>query len=115
SVAEDASIIIMEDLAPKSVTFFDAYHTLNLGQAMTFMDAFARMHASSWNSPLFDEGGAMGPGTFASENRRLVNEVYFPTFFTAENWLSYIELPRGRALPNAFQDRDRAKAAWEAM
>ncbi|NWK97882.1 hypothetical protein DM806_19920 [Sphingobium lactosutens] len=112
SVEEEASAIVMEDLAPSGATFFHAFHTLDLGQAMAFMDAFAKMHASSWNSPMFAEGGVMGPGTLAWENRRLVNDVYFPTFFQQENWQSYVDLPRGRALPNAFQDLDKARQAW---
>ncbi len=115
SVTEDSSAIIMEDLSPKGAIFFDAFRTLDIGQAMAFMDAFARMHASSWNSPMFVVGGEMGPGTLAAENRRLVNEVYFPSFFTPDNWQSYVELPRGRALPNAFQDLNRAQKAWTAM
>ena len=41
-------------------------------------------------------------------NRRLVNDVYFPTFFAPANWQAYVELPRGRTLPNAFQDLDRS-------
>ena len=57
----------------------------------------------------------MGPGSFAAENRRLVNQVYFPSFFEAANWRSYVEKPRGRALPNQFQDLARAHAAWERM
>jgi hypothetical protein len=114
-VTETASSILMEDLAPKGAIFFDAFHTLDLGQAMAFMDAFARMHASCWNSESFQPGGAMGPGTFAAENRRLVNDVYFPTFFTTENWQSYVERPRGRTLPNALQDRDRVSRAWAVM
>ncbi|MET0546330.1 MAG: phosphotransferase [Caulobacterales bacterium] len=115
TVTDEASDIVMEDLKPHGVTFFNAFHSLDLGQAMAFMDAFARMHASAWNSPQFKPGGAMGPGTFAGENRRLVNDVYFPTFFTPENWKSYVELPRGRALPNAFQDMERAQKAWGRM
>ena len=115
SVTDEASAIVMEDLAPRGTTFFHAYRTLDLGQAMAFVDAFARMHASSWNSPMFADGGVMGPGTLAHENRRLVNDVYFPTFFTPANWQAYVELPRGRALPRAFQDLDRAKRAWDAM
>lgn len=114
-VGEDASIIVMEDLAPQGAVFFDAFHTLELGQAMAFMDAFARMHASCWNSAAFTAGGEMGPGSFAAENRRLVNEVYFPTFFDPSAWQSYVELPRGRALPRAFQDLSRAKRAWDRM
>lgn len=114
-VSDEASAIIMEDLTPQGATFFHAHHTLDLGQAMGFMDAFARMYASSWNSPMFGEGGAMGPGTLAHENRRMVNDVYFPTFFTAENWRSYVELPRGRALPRAFQDMGRAQQAWSRL
>ncbi|GGD80231.1 phosphotransferase [Croceicoccus mobilis] len=115
NVTEDASDIVMEDLSPRGATFFDAYRTLNLGQAMGFVDAFARMYASRWDSRAFAEGGEMGPETLAGENRRLVNEVYFPGFFQPESWQSYIELPRGRALPAAFQDMDRAKATWDAM
>ena len=114
-IGEEASVVVMEDLAPKGAIFFDAFRTLNLGQAMAFMDAFARMHASAWNSPAFVSGGAMGPGSFAAENRRLVNEVYFPSIMEADSWQSYVELPRGRALPRAFQDLDRAKAAWQAL
>lgn len=114
-VTEAASSIVMEDLAPRGATFFDAYHTLDLGQAMAFMDAFARMHASAWNSDAFQPGGAMGPGTLAAENRRQVNEMYFPSFFTAGNWQSYVEKPRGRALPNALQDMERVQKAWHVM
>ncbi len=115
AVGEAASAIVMEDLAPGRAVFFDAFTTLDLGQAMAFMDAFARMHASTWNSEAFNLGGTMGPGSFAAENRRLVNDVYFPTFFKPENWRSYVALPRGRALPNQFQDLDRAEKAWYRM
>jgi Phosphotransferase enzyme family len=114
-VGEEASEIVMEDLTPTGATFLDAFHTLDLAQAMAFMDAFARMHASVWNSAAFREGGVMGPGTFASENRRLVNDVYFPTFFEPSNWQSYVEKPRGRAMPNQFQDLARAEKAWYRM
>lgn len=115
SVTEAASDIVMEDLSPSGVTFFDAYRPLDLGQAMAFVDAFARMYASRWDSPSFQPGGEMGPGTFAGENRALVNDHYFPSFFRADHWQTYVDLPRGRALPRAFQDMDRAKAAWDAM
>lgn len=114
-VGEEASSVVMEDLTPKGAVFFDAFTTLSLGQAMAFMDAFARMHASTWNSERFQPGGDMGPGTFAGENRRLVNEVYFPSFFNPENWQSYVNLPRGRALPNKFQDLATAEKAWQRM
>jgi hypothetical protein len=115
SVSETLSAIVMEDLTPTGAVFFDAFHTLDLGQALAFMDAFARMHASSWNSEAFGPGGSMGPGSFAGENRRLVNDVYFPTFFKAETWQQYVALPRGRALPNMFQDLARAEQAWHRM
>jgi Phosphotransferase enzyme family len=115
AVGESASSIVMQDLTPTGAKFFDAFTTLDLGQAMAFMDAFARMHASAWNSAAFEVGGIMGPGSFAAENRRLVNEVYFPTFFKASSWQSYVELPRGRALPNQFQDLARAEKAWYRM
>jgi hypothetical protein len=114
-VSEEASTIVMEDLTPGGAVFFDAFSTLNLGQAMAFMDAFARMHASAWNSEAFKAGGVMGPGTFAAENRRLVNDVYFPSFFTPEHWRPYVELPRGRALPRQFVDLTRAENAWTKM
>ena len=115
TVGDDASVIVMEDLAPKGAFFFDAFTTLGPGQAMAFMDAFARMHASCWNGDAFKPGGPMGPGSFATENRRLVNDVYFPTFFEPTNWQAYVELPRGRALPNAFQDLGRMQQAWRRM
>jgi aminoglycoside phosphotransferase (APT) family kinase protein len=115
AVDEEVSAIVMEDLKPKGAIFLDAFHTLDLGQAMAFMDAFARMHASTWNSPAFAEGGAMGPGSLAAENRKLVNDVYFPTFFRPDNWRAYVELPRGRAMPNQFQDLGRAEKAWYKM
>jgi len=114
-VGEAASAVVMEDLTPAGATFFDAFVTLDMGQAMAFMDAFARMHASCWNSADFNTGGSMGPGSFAAENRRLVNHVYFPTFFEPGNWRAYVEKPRGRALPNQFQDLSRARLAWDRM
>jgi hypothetical protein len=115
SVADDASAIVMQDLVPHGAQFLDAYKTLTLGQAMAFLDAFARMHASRWNSSAFLPGGTMAPDSFAGENRRIINDVYFPTFFEPAHWQSYIELPRGRALPNAFQNLTKAQAAWTRM
>ena len=114
-VGEQSSEIVMEDLTPSGATFFNAFTPLQLGQAMAFMDAFARMHASTWNSPAFEAGGAMGPGTFAAENRHVINDLYFPTFFKPESWQSYVDLPRGRALPTVFQDLARAERAWYRM
>lgn len=114
-VGDNASAIVMEDLEPSGAIFFDAFKTLDLAQAMAFIDAFARMHASSWNSADFQPGGAMGPDSFAGENRRLINDVYFPSFFQPDAWQSYVELPRGRALPNAFQNLARAEKAWKHM
>jgi Phosphotransferase enzyme family len=115
AVGDDASAIVMEDLALAGATFFDAFHTLSHAQVQAYIDAFARMHASSWESREFQSGGVMGPGSFAAENRRLVNDVYFPTFFAPANWQSYVELPRGRALPNQFQDLEKAERAWYKM
>jgi hypothetical protein len=114
-VEPEASAIVMEDLTPRGAVFFDAFHTLDLDQSLAFIDAFARMHASAWNSPAFERGAAMGPGSFAFENRRIVNEVYFPTFFRPDSWRSYVELPRGRALASRFQDLRRAEQAWYRM
>jgi len=114
-VQPDASDILMQDLTPQGATFFNAFRTLDLGQAMAFMDAFARMHASTWNSPAFAAGGIMGPESAAGENRNLLHDMYFPSFFRPDNWKSYIELPRGRAMPSAFQDMAKAELAWNRM
>ncbi|NWK98300.1 hypothetical protein DM806_22055 [Sphingobium lactosutens] len=114
-ISEQASAIVMEDMSPKGAIFFDAFHTLTLGQAMAFMDAFARMHASAWNSDMFKPGGAMGPGTFAGENRQLVNEVYLPSLLEEESWRQFVEMPRGRAIPRMFQKLDRVQTAWDAL
>ena len=64
---------------------------------------------------MFDAGGAMAPGTMAAENRHMVNQVYFPTFFDQAQWESFVALPRGRVLPRCFQDMARSRAAWEVM
>lgn len=114
-VEPEASAIVMEDLTPRGASFFHAFKTLDLDQSLAFMDAFARMHASAWNSREFEAGGVMGPGSFAAENRRIINEGYFPSFFRHDNWQSYIELPRGRALAACFQDLRRAERAWYRM
>ena len=114
-VGTEASAIVMEDLSPRGARFFDAFNTLDLGQAMAFIDAFARMHASTWDSDAFSAGGTMGPGTLAAENRHVVNDLYFPGFFKPDNWRSYVELPRGRALPNQFQDLARSHRAWSML
>ena len=114
-VGEEASAIVMDDIGDSGAVFFDAFRTLDLGQAMAFIDVFARMHASTWNSPMFKEGGAMGPGTLAAENRHMVNNVYFPTFFDRANWEGFVALPRGRVLPRSFQEMARSQAAWEAL
>jgi hypothetical protein len=114
-VDDAVSSLVMEDLTLAAAVFFNAFSTLDLGQAMAFADAFARMHASSWNSPAFRPGGTMDPQSFAGQNRRVINESYFPTFFTPDNWNAYVARPRGRAMPSAYQDLSRAKSAWNRM
>ncbi|GLR67156.1 hypothetical protein GCM10010909_18370 [Acidocella aquatica] len=114
-VQPDAADILMQDLTPQGATFFNAFRTLTLGQAMAFMDAFAKMHASSWNSPAFAAGGTMGPESVAGQNRKILHEMYFPSFFRADHWQSYVDQPRGRTLPAAFQDMGKAETAWHRM
>ena len=115
AISPEASDIIMADLTPGGTIFFHAFRTLSLGQAIAFVDSFARMHASSWGCAEFPADGSTEAARCAEGNRRMLHDHYFPGFFHAESWDRYVDLPRGRALPHAFQSLPRMQAAWTAM
>lgn len=91
-------ILLMEDL-DTSARFNEVRRTLDLPQAIAFVDAFAGLHAAFWESPELAAGGR-----YAHLEPMLSGFVleYFERVTTDDAWQHYLTLPRGAIVPRSF-------------
>ena len=104
-------IIIMEDLAARGVTFCHAIKPQSFEQVSRRLQALARFHAATWNSPELRPGGQWGelPEFFA------VMQGFFDKCASPEHWNRFMAMPRGVATSFLFRDRDWMIEAWNKM
>ncbi|NKI15966.1 phosphotransferase [Spongiibacter sp. KMU-166] len=97
------SIIIMEDLVARGVTFCHPLQTHSFQQVADRLRAMARYHGQSWNSPEFQPGGVLGNIDIPFTDSVM---DYIDFYLSAEQWNRLLALPRGAAVPRAFHDRE---------
>ena len=112
----ESVVLLMEDLVVRKPTYFGhGLNSLTYGQAALFLDAIARYQAQSWNSPLFGEGQAWGPGTMTETNYQRIHKEYFELLPHSEHWTQSAQSPRGAAVPKRLRDPERAAAGWASL
>ena len=96
------SIVIMEDLKRPGVEFCDALRPQSFEQVARRLDAMARYHAETWNSPEFEAGGRWADigSRFETWGREFQQR-----FFVPEVWDHYVASPRGAATSVQWHDR----------
>jgi len=109
------SVMLLEDLAGRGARYFSVLDSLNYGQVMAFVDAMARFHAQTWQSPEFASGGEWGPESFSGKNTSHLYTEYFGKLIQAKEWDDNVISPRGAALPRNLRDRDHMQAAWDRL
>ncbi len=104
-------IIIMEDLAASGATFCHALKPQSFEQVARRLEVLARFHAATWNSP------DIAPGGKWADLVDFLDTVdnFFALKTSPENWLRFLNLPRGVATSVLFQDRDWMLEAWARL
>jgi len=108
------SIVILEDLIAKQVTFCRAHRPLSHPEAAGFLDAQARYHAHWWDSPALADDGEFG--WVLTQLRNLSqggyrSRVLQPELWRPETWDRFMALPRCAAIPRALHDAQRLRQA----
>lgn len=102
------SIVIMEDLQPRQVSWCHGQRPLTFAQVAAFLDAQADYHAAYWNSAELQAGGSLDWmfSPFAPWCMEYLNRYTQP-----ETWAHYMSLPRGAAVPRYLHDCGRLQQA----
>lgn len=104
------SVVLMEDLAPKGVSFCNVRRSLNYTQAARFLDALAAYHAQTWGSPEFAEGGRFHwvkprfEGGFGKA-------YFYDRYLKPDYWNGMIAGIRGSIIPRKLHDVNWAREA----
>jgi aminoglycoside/choline kinase family phosphotransferase len=107
-------ILILEDLVTKNVRFLDAMQPLDYDQAVSFLDAQARIHARYWNSAEIDAGGRFEWISDTSEANIQLN-AYVTACAEPSLWNAVSALPRAAAIPWKMRDRPRVERALQQL
>lgn len=110
--ASHQSIVIMEDLAARGVTFLRAQTPLDYQQEARFLDSLARLHAQWWHRPELRQDGQLAwvMTPFDDASREYQNRYLRP-----DVWEAYMAKPRGAATPRSLHDRERMQAALDRL
>lgn len=108
--AEGKSLVILEDLCLRGVTFLRLQEPIGFKLAARFLESLARLHATLWNSPRLDDEFAWVPGTSEAEM-----EHYFTLLLSPELFEQYATAPRGAAMPRMVRDPPRVRAGLASM
>lgn len=96
------SVVIMEDLKRPGVEFCDPLRPQSFEQVARRMDAMARYHAETWNSPEFEPGGRWADIGSRFETWGL---EFMRRFFVPDVWSHYMASPRGAATSVLWHDK----------
>jgi aminoglycoside phosphotransferase (APT) family kinase protein len=98
----------MEDLCRDGVVFCDALKPQSFEQISRRLQALAKFHAQTWDSPEFKPGGRWADIMGRFETWGL---EYIYRYLRPEVWAHYMASPRGAATSVRFHDRDWMEAA----
>jgi len=106
------SIVIMEDLRRPGVEFCDPLRPQGFEQVARRMDAMARYHAATWQSPEFAPGGRWADIGSRFETWGL---EFMGRFLVPAVWDSYMAAPRGAAASVLWHDREWMQRALQEI
>lgn len=95
------SIVIMDDLAARNVTFLHAQRPESYAAVERRLGALARFHAASWNDPGLAPGGRWD---WVVDRFSDWSMVYAERYLKPEVWQHYCESPRGAAISVRLHD-----------
>jgi uncharacterized protein YozE (UPF0346 family) len=110
--ATHQSIVILEDLRAKNVTFCHPQRPINYEQVARRLEAMACYHAQTWNSPEFQPGGRFD---WVKSRYEGFNQVYIDRYLVPEIWDYYMQQPRAAAVPRILHNRDWMQRALKNL
>jgi aminoglycoside/choline kinase family phosphotransferase len=106
------SIVIMEDLRREGVIFCDPLRPQSFEQVAARIDAMARYHAETWDSPEFEPGGRWADIGSRFDTWGL---EYMRRYLVPDVWAHYMASPRGAACSVTLQDREWMEQALQTI
>jgi hypothetical protein len=97
------SIILMEDLRRPGLEFCHPLYPQSYAQVARRLEAIARYHAQTWNSPDLASGGRLD---WVGGRHEGWSVEYQERYLAPEVWQHYMELPRGAAVARILRDRE---------
>jgi hypothetical protein len=108
------SIVVLEDLTRREVSFCGAHKPLSYPQVARFLDAQARYHAHWWDSPKLADGGEFDwilPQLRNLSEGGYRSRVLQPELWEPATWERFLALPRCAAVPRSLHDPARLRQA----
>ena len=106
------SVVVMEDLVPRGVRFCQVQQPHSYAQAVAFLEAMARWHATWWDHPALLAEGELG---WVGQTFDEFGWMYANRYLRADVWSHWMQAPRGQAVAASLRDRDRMHAALRAL
>jgi len=97
------SIVVMEDLRTRGVEFCHPLRPQTYQQVALRLEAIARYHAQTWDSPQFTTGGKLD---WVLGRHESWSVTYQERYLAPDVWQHYMQLPRGAAVSRVLQDRE---------
>lgn len=110
--ASHQSIVVMEDLVPRQAVFLHAQQPQRPDQVARRLEAMARYHAQTWNSPAFAPGERWAHIVSRHEG---FGVVYHERYLVPEVWQHYMASPRGAAVSTRLHDVAWMRRALHAL
>ncbi len=108
----DKPVVIIENLNLKNVRFNTAFTPLTYKQVVSGLDSLARFHATTWNSPDFEQGGPLDwvvdtvTGDFGT-----IHEY----FFQPDVWGRFVRKSQFMAVPAIYHDAQTIRGALHRL
>lgn len=102
------SIVILEDLVARNVTFLDPLRPVGYAQMARRLEAMAKYHAQTWDSPEFSPGGRFETVCSRYEG---FGKIFHQRYLEPANWERMMAKPRGAAVPRILHDRNWMQGA----
>jgi hypothetical protein len=110
--ANNQSIVILEDLSLRDITWCHATRPMAYEEAASFLRSMAAYNAKWWQSPELLPGGKFG---WMWETLDGPVGKYLETFTQPDLWNKYLVMERGQAVPRVLHDRERIVRAYAEL
>ena len=111
---QQQTIIIMEDLLQRGVTFSDGLKPESYEQVDRRLSSLAKAHAKTWDSPELKPGGRWS-GVASNGPAMFRDYMHHTGYIQPEGWQRFVDLPRGAGSSVHFHDLDWMKRALDHM